>query len=727
MRSLHALSLTRQTLAMSSSTGLRQQLLTQRQLHEAKLKTQRSTPSRRSSSSRKLRDVTRENDCDSTSSNDARTSCTSNDTDCGELLWDRLSSGSSTEQDSDGWSNRSHSPVGRRDTNDAKSSSVQQQFSSSKSPRRKSAKNVQLQLQSSSPSQTSPGRGSKKSSAHHHDDELQRQRGRTSPKTKGKETESSRPSGSFVLTRVRPIVQPVNIGPSTEYDFRNTNGLIKCLNSIAQLPSPEELSAKHLVINEVQRLVDSWLRITFGPEKETTATLLLGGSWHLKVGLFDSDLDIVTLLPNFVTSELFFGSLYEYLKATPCVSKIVAMKKAAAPVLAFQLNGVRIDLLFARYTQPVVPKNLPIHSDQVLAGMDAASIRSLSVPRVASLILELVPNGCVFRTCLRIIRLWAKRRGIYSNKAGFLGGISWTILVAFVCQMFPKATISSVIHRFFTVMSTWSWPTPVLISKPYESPELESCVQWSPQKNHHDRGHLMPIITPGFPAVNTSVNVNASTMRILQEEFERGKSILDGMQTRGLSSPAVWQKLFAPTEFLVRYDHYLVVELRAKDDEELSEWSNFVASRTRKLVETLQHNSPVQSVHPLPDLIKPSSNYQQEASSDDVLGYYLVGYTVAPNGGEPTSSRGVKSGGAPLDPEIAKTCVLSAVRYFMGTELENCPEKKETMRAEIHYRRWQHLPERIFEHGRMAAAGERAGFILNKAHSLNVSLGLGRC
>lgn len=720
---------------MSSSTiGLRQQLLSQRQSHDKSKGQQHSAVFRRSSSFRKLRDASLEKDCDSTSSIDARTSCTSNDTDCGELLWDRLSSGSSTEQDSDGWSNRSHSPMGRQNADDAESSpSVP---SASKSSRRKNASERNQYLSSpsacSNPSQGSLGQGSKKSSARQQDDESpdspQRQRGRTSPKSKGKETMETRPSGSFAMTRVRPIVRPVNIGLPTEYDYRNTNGLIKCLNSIAQLPSPDELSAKHLVINEVQRLVDDWLRVTFGPEKETTATLLLGGSWHLKVGLCDSDLDIVTLLPSFVTSELFFGSLYEYLRATACVSKIVAMKKAAAPVLAFQLSGVRIDLLFARYTQPVVPKNLPIHSDQVLVGMDATSIRSLSVPRVASLILELVPNGCAFRSCLRIIRLWAKRRGLYSNKAGFLGGISWTILVAFVCQMFPKATISSVIHRFFIIMSSWSWPTPVLISKPYESPELESCPQWSPQKNHHDRGHLMPIVTPGFPAVNSSVNVNASTMRILQEEFERGKSIMDDMQVRGLSSPAVWQKLFAPTEFLVRYDHYLVVEVRAKDDEELSEWANFVASRTRKLVETLQHNSPVQSVHPLPDLIKPqpSSSSQQEASSDDVLGYYLVGYTIAPNGGEPTSARGVKSGGAAQDLEIAKTCVLPAVRYFMGTELENCPEKKETMRAVIHCRCWQDLPEGIFAHGRVAAAGERARFILSKAHSMNISLGLGR-
>lgn len=523
------------------------------------------------------------------------------------------------------------------------------------------------------------------------------------------------------------------IGPPTEYDFRNTNGLLKCLNSIAQLPTPDELSAKHLAINDVQRLVDHWLRATFGPEHDhATATLLLGGSWHLKVGLFDSDLDIVTLLPSFVTPELFFGSLFEYLRDdVPGVRKIVAMKKAVMPILAFQLNGIRIDLLFARYTQPIVPKHLPIHSDHVLVGMDATSIRSLSVPRVASLVLELVPNGCTFRSCLRIVRLWAKRRGVYSSKTGFLGGISWTILVAFVCQLFPKATVSCVIHRFFSLLSSWSWPTPVLLSKPYDAPELESCAQWSPQRNLRDRAHVMPIITPGFPAVNSSVNVNASTLRILQAEFTRGKQMLDEMQAKDLSSPAMWHKLFAPTEFMVQYDHYLVVELRAEDEEELSEWANFVASRTRKLVETLQHTRPIESVHPLPELIKPTqaSRSSDLCESSAACGYLLVGFTVSSQSQNTHKSVALTTRDVKDSVAAAESCVLPAVRYFLGTELgSGClDERKKSMRAEIAYKRWEELPDELFAHGsRKAAAGERARFILNKAHSLNVSFGLGR-
>ncbi|KAG6971419.1 hypothetical protein JG688_00004430 [Phytophthora aleatoria] len=68
---------------------------------------------------------------------------------------------------------------------------------------------------------------------------------------------------------------------------------------------------------------------------------------------------------------------------------------------------------------------------------------------------------------------------------------------------------------------------------------------WNPKINVRDRLHLMPIITPAYPALNSSYNVMASTLRILKAEFGKGFDWTLEIETKvSNSSVALYQNIF---------------------------------------------------------------------------------------------------------------------------------------------------------------------------------------
>lgn len=112
-----------------------------------------------------------------------------------------------------------------------------------------------------------------------------------------------------------------------------------------------------------------------------------------------------------------------------------------------------------------------------------------------------------------------------SQVAGFLGGINLALLVARICQLYPNALPNMLVSRFFRVYTQWRWPNPVMLCA-IEEGSLGLQV-WDPRRNLKDRFHLMPIITPAYPSMNSSYNVSTSTLRIMSEEFQRGSEICE--------------------------------------------------------------------------------------------------------------------------------------------------------------------------------------------------------
>lgn len=407
------------------------------------------------------------------------------------------------------------------------------------------------------------------------------------------------------------ITEPISLGGPSEYDIIKTNELEKFLADAGLYESQEEAISREEVLGRLDQIVKIWVKKVSRARglneqlvQEANAKIFTFGSYRLGVHGPGADIDTLCVGPRHASrDEDFFGELKRMLSDMPDVTELHPVPDAHVPVMKFKLNGVSIDLLYAKLSLWVIPEDLDISQDSILQNADEQTVRSLNGCRVTDQILRLVPNIQSFRTTLRCMRFWAKRRGVYSNVAGFLGGINWALLVARICQLYPNALPNMLVSRFFRVYTQWRWPNPVMLCA-IEEGSLGLQI-WDPRRNHKDKFHLMPIITPAYPSMNSSYNVSSSTLRIMTQEFKRGHDICEAMELNN----GGWLELFEPYRFFEAYRNYLQIDIAAENDEDMRNWKGWVESRVRYLILKIERDTfKMLQCHPHPGDFSDRSN-----------------------------------------------------------------------------------------------------------------------
>jgi poly(A) polymerase len=370
------------------------------------------------------------------------------------------------------------------------------------------------------------------------------------------------------------------------------------------------------------------------------------GSYRLGVQRPDSDLDLLALAPASVcTRRDFFTSLVKLLAEHRNVRQVHPIPTAYTPVIKFVVKLKRVelpvDLVFARTRntakllayqeerrqrqraeqQGSSLEPLLYHlDDSDLQGQDEAGVRSINGARVSQILLETVPHLRVFRTVLRAVKEWAVQNGIYSNVLGFLGGINWAILVAAVCKNHPTEKDDMLLSIFFRTYAAWNWPNPVMLTEIQDTPPVvvtgppgrpttESVVRlpaWNPEENRRDGLHVMPIITPAYPSMNSSYNVGLPQLRRIQEEMIRASKLLqeysqDNHKNRNIRE--CYRALFSKSDFFTRYTHFLQVNIQALNHQDFVEWFRLVESRIRLLIVAVE--TPYVQAYPFAQFFDP--------------------------------------------------------------------------------------------------------------------------
>ncbi|XP_027232962.1 poly(A) polymerase type 3 isoform X2 [Penaeus vannamei] len=395
------------------------------------------------------------------------------------------------------------------------------------------------------------------------------------------------------------MTSAISLAKPKASDLEHTRELEEYLRDAGMFETDAELNHRFEVLGKLNNLVKAWIRDVsinvknMPPQIADTVggKICTFGSYRLGVAGKGADIDALCVAPRHIERQDYFTSFYELLKEQSEVTEMRAVEEAFVPVIKMKYENIEIDLLFARLALKEVHDSVDLNDDSILKNLDEKCVRSLNGCRVTDEILRQVPNRESFRLALRAIKLWAKRHGVYSNVLGYLGGVSWAMLVARTCQLYPNATASTLVEKFFLVFSKWTWPAPVYLKQPYDA--KHGFKVWDPRVNVQDRFHLMPIITPAYPQQNSTFNTSQSTRAVMVEEFKMGLQITEDI----MLGKATWDKLFQPPNFFMKYKHYLVVIAVARTPEDHLEWYGLVESKIRHLISSLEHNPAIKTVH----------------------------------------------------------------------------------------------------------------------------------
>ena len=130
-----------------------------------------------------------------------------------------------------------------------------------------------------------------------------------------------------------------------------------------------------------------------------------------------------------------------------------------------------------------------------------------------------------------------------------------------------------------------------------------------------NKRHILPIITPCYPPMNSSYNVGQSQLRRLRDELGRASRL-----TNDMSGKKGWNILFE-SNFFEQHANYLQVNITANTENEFRIWFGLCESRMRLLILGLDTDT-VQAY--------PFARFFHQRSEDQYIASFFIGLRFAP-------------------------------------------------------------------------------------------------
>ncbi|KAL3116472.1 hypothetical protein niasHT_006919 [Heterodera trifolii] len=405
----------------------------------------------------------------------------------------------------------------------------------------------------------------------------------------------------------------------SEFEKQNLKKQMVLKNLLRAYNEDEEFKEKPFNMAKLKEILQFNMgKILFEKMSNKRARLLVSGSLLLNSHTIGSDVNFVCLTPGeWLKVKDFMGTdknvqcvqnkcTGEAANAAALFCKICESKHASGLVkiesesimlIRFGFDGITFDISLV--TVPSM-ENLPLgitddELDKMLRKFNWSNssdkkqmIRTLSSYR-STLYNKNLFNGAItiktdlgqiaydqsnFRNLLKTLKIWATNNFIYSNKMGFLNGITLALLVAKIVLLYPFASTAFLLEQFFLYYSTRLGRFPVQINKLDQTD-----VDWISSGTFsllNFREFEMPVLTPTVPVQNAARLVTHSNATTIRREMIGALKKIKSM--KGKFDLAIFLN---SSPFTQKYQTFIVINCMAEKKEDADEFCGFVEWKMR--------------------------------------------------------------------------------------------------------------------------------------------------
>ncbi|KAL1893187.1 hypothetical protein Sste5346_006619 [Sporothrix stenoceras] len=352
---------------------------------------------------------------------------------------------------------------------------------------------------------------------------------------------------------IEKLIVPVEPAHAPAGPLADDSAVVSALTELGIIPSDDEIARRKAAFDHLKAIIlDEEVAYEAGAANSGPRQLVVVpvGSYGLGVWTPASDIDCLCI--GTFGPQTFFALATQRLRAAGVVAvnagdaakfvKIIRRVRAhTGTMLELEINGIRIDLQYCGATVVaetwpavlVLPPTHPVFalSPQTLSKLKAA--RDLYYIRKSFPELTETTKICTasnFRTAHRAIKTWARAKGLYAARFGYLGGIQIALLLARVMKLMQREvekvaedggvkeyTVADILVTFFQHYAGFDWKTKMAFDPFFHG-----------QKSPYSPSNREPLAILGYhrPQLNSSMAASVPSVRVLAEEFQRAAGLL---------------------------------------------------------------------------------------------------------------------------------------------------------------------------------------------------------